>query len=239
MNRRLSNLLIEFFSNANNAITNLSPNKDIQNQEFKEAEEKRINLRNELKKEANERRHESQSQYDKYLISLSSASLGFSVAFIKDSKFLNQNYKEIIIVSWVCFVISIIITLISFKTSVRAYQKQMEDIDNIFEGKTIYETMNSSNKYTKFFNKINLYIFLVGIFLTFVYICSNIKEGDNNMPEEKKSTSQEQIQSDNLSDELTTNEKLEIIKKGLVANPLPIENLKPIEKPESNVKKDE
>lgn len=151
-----------------------STNMDNQDQAYEEAEEKRQLLKKELEKEANDRKHESQSLYDKYMISLSTASLGFSVAFIKESDFIGKNYKWVIVVSWVFFVISTIITLISFRTSVSAYKKQLDDISNIFEGKTLSETMPSSNKYTRFFNKINIYTFIVGIILTFVYIYINL-----------------------------------------------------------------
>lgn len=154
--------------------TKLPTKMDNQEQAYKEAEEKRQLLKKELEKEANDRRHESQTLYDKYLISLSTASLGFSVAFIKESDFIGKNHKWILVGSWLFFVISTVITLISFKTSVNAYKKQLDDISNVFEGRTLVETMPTSNKYTKFINKINLWIFIIGILLTFLYICLNL-----------------------------------------------------------------
>lgn len=190
----------------------------------------------EIRQESINRKYESQSQFDKYLLTLSSASLGFSIAFIKDIRFIEQHNNWIIVLSWVFFVLSSALTLFSFKTSVQAFDKQIQDIDDIYAGKKSAENPTASNKATKVFNVLNIVFFIIGIILTFIYICTNLKQ-DVNMPEEK----QEQ-QSGNLSEgALPTNlsnsiiqqlipEDREIveIRKGLEITPLPMVNLSPI-----------
>jgi hypothetical protein len=127
----------------------------------------------ELRKDTVVKKHESEGLYDKYILTLSSASLGFSVAFIKDIPFLNHNENWIIVTSWLCFTIASIITLISFKTSSIAFSQLIAYYDARYKNPDValpkgFKTITSILNYS------GSIAFIIGLILTFIYIWMNL-----------------------------------------------------------------
>src|SRR5258708_35443126 len=61
----------------------------------------------------------STDNFDKNLLAVSSAALGFSLAFIKDFAHLpTAAWRPLLYTSWLCFAACILITMFSFRLSV-------------------------------------------------------------------------------------------------------------------------
>lgn len=155
IDRKISSLLIKFLS---------SP---------PDSEKEREKLYLEIRKDPLNRKYESQNQFDKYILTLSSASLGFSVAFIKDIRFITNHNNNLIIISWVLFVLSSLITLLSFKASAVAFDKQINYIDDLYAGKHP-KIVSGYDTLTKVFNFLSILFFAGGLVITFIYIWCNL-----------------------------------------------------------------
>jgi hypothetical protein len=86
---------------------------------------------------------DSQSEYSKQLLSLSSAILALSVAFLKNLVSIQSAiWLPLLYVSWALFLATIFITLVAIKISIKAHQIYKDDLDKILDGKinTVGET---------------------------------------------------------------------------------------------------
>jgi len=73
----------------------------------------------------------SQNTLDKYLISLSSGSLGLSIVFVNNIIKNNPIYcKSLLTISWILFSMTILIVLISFLSSINSFSKAISQTDS-------------------------------------------------------------------------------------------------------------
>jgi hypothetical protein len=78
----------------------------------------------------------STDDFDKNLLAVSSAALGFSIAFIKDIVHLpTASWHSVLFASWLLFVACIVITVFSFRLSVAALNKHLEYLHCYYENK--------------------------------------------------------------------------------------------------------
>lgn len=115
--------------------------------------------------------------YDKYLLALSSGGLGISLSFIENIVPLEKaNFKIILIISWILFILSIIFTLISFITSQKSTTKQLHIAQKYYleEDDTAYNEKDLFNKATEYLNYFSGLIFLFAVILTVIFISINI-----------------------------------------------------------------
>ena len=114
---------------------------------------------------------------DKSILSLSTASLGFSLAFIKEIVSLDQATNVYLLqFSWLCFVCAIVSTMASFLVSQRGINKQLFFAEQYylmqkdeFLGKT-----NWLSKVNDWLNASSFAIFICGIILTVIFVWTNI-----------------------------------------------------------------
>jgi hypothetical protein len=96
-------------------------------------DEVRRNLFGEHQKQAWTDIQSSTDAYDQALISLSSGVLGLSLAFIKDIVKLDKAvWLGFLYTSWVAFVLCVLITVISFRLSVAAQNKQLKYLEKYY-----------------------------------------------------------------------------------------------------------
>jgi hypothetical protein len=114
---------------------------------------------------------------DKSILSLSTASLGFSLAFIKDIVSLDEAINVYLLqVSWLCFVCAIVSTVASFVVSQRGIDKQLFFAEQYYL-KRKNEFLNKTNWFSKmnnYFNAISFSLFICGIVLTVFFVWTNI-----------------------------------------------------------------
>jgi hypothetical protein len=115
--------------------------------------------------------------FDKSILSLSSAALGISLAFIKDIVKINDaQFAWSLKLSWILFTIAIISTVISFATSQRSITIQLVYTEKYYLEEKI-EYLNKKNWWTsitKFLNTFSAIVFVLAIILTVVFVIINI-----------------------------------------------------------------
>src|SRR6185437_4111109 len=80
---------------------------------------------------------DSQSEYSKQLLSLSSAVLALSVAFLKNLVSVQSAiWFPLLYAAWALFLVTIFITLLAIKISIKAHQIYKDDLEKTLEGKT-------------------------------------------------------------------------------------------------------
>lgn len=117
------------------------------------------------------------NNYDKAILTLSSAALGLSLSFIKDIVPINDIIKyEILELSWCFFLISIVITIASFVLSQWGIKRQLKYAEEYYlNGKEKY--YNKKNIYkilTTIFNHLSGVFFILALILTIFFVTSNI-----------------------------------------------------------------
>jgi len=111
----------------------------------------------------------SQNTLDKYLISLSSGSLGLSIVFVNNIIKGNPIYcKSFLTISWVLFSITILLVLISFLSSIYSFSKAISQTDsNKIQNE---EPGGTWNLITKILNIIGVIFFLFGLILLLIFV---------------------------------------------------------------------
>ena len=114
----------------------------------------------------------------KYVFSLSSAGLGVSLVVVKDLKLLaSANFKWMLLVSWVAFLITISCALVSYLTSLHGIDKGFDRIEEEYEKET--EEKAEEKKRPGRTTKILRYVFviscIIGVLFTPLFIVLNIQ----------------------------------------------------------------
>ncbi|MGD0785395.1 MAG: hypothetical protein ABR969_06250 [Sedimentisphaerales bacterium] len=112
--------------------------------------------------------------FDKALLTLSGGALGISMTFIKDIV-TKPEYKWILVVSWTCFGLSIIILLLGFYVCRKAYTQEILFLDAIQE--KVIKANNNKNTWseaTEVANISALVFFIIGLILLATFIFINI-----------------------------------------------------------------
>lgn len=117
---------------------------------------------------------------DRAILSVSTAALGFSLAFLKDIIRLNEaEYGLLLYLSWAFFVISIIATLLSFFTSQKAINEQLEIAHKYYiDGdEQAIEIRPKCAKITEALNKVGAVLLVLGLLCTCVFVGFNLSKG--------------------------------------------------------------
>jgi hypothetical protein len=95
--------------------------------------ERAVKLHDEYRKKAWEDSVSGSENFDKYLLAFSSGALGLSLTFIKDIVPLKDAiWIPSLIVSWGAFIACILVTLASFRISIRALEKMSPALDDFY-----------------------------------------------------------------------------------------------------------
>lgn len=124
------------------------------------------------------RQSSNTQMFDKAILTLSSAGLGVSLAFIKDIVPLDKAISVwglkttiVLYVSWGLFVAAIVTTLYSFIASLQELQKQSKQIDDELAGQTESRPESENGQTTKQLKKTKLLTyFSFGIFIAAIIL---------------------------------------------------------------------
>jgi hypothetical protein len=153
-------------------------------------------LHDEYRKKVWEDSKSGSENFDKYLITFSSGALGLSLTFIKDIVPLKDAiWIPSLIVSWVAFIVCILVTLISFRISILALEKMSPALDDFYlKGNVDAFNKHMEDPWTKAVDWCawgGIILFVLGLFFTMMFVGANVLEAKRMGNEEnpKKDTS--------------------------------------------------
>lgn len=142
--------------------------------------DERRRLYSETRQDLLNRQLSNTQNYDRAILSLSTAALGFSLAFIKDLVVLNDSsHVWLLFSSWGFFVIAIIMTLLSFVTSQKAIEKQLYFAEQYYlnEREEFIKKKNWMSYLTDWIFYSSSVVFITAVFLTVLFVKINILGG--------------------------------------------------------------
>ncbi|QQG66071.1 hypothetical protein [Desulfobulbus oligotrophicus] len=116
-------------------------------------------------------------KYDNAILTLSTGILAISLAFIKDIVPLNKvSYIYLLITSWISFGLAIVSTLVSFRLSQLAINRQLKYAEKYYLDKEdeYLKKENRLAKYTEYLNYTSGIFFVAGIVTTILFVSINI-----------------------------------------------------------------
>ena len=127
--------------------------------------------------------------YDKAILSLSTVFLGLSFAFLKD--FVPTDRAEwlcLLYGSWVVLTAAVLTTILSFRVSQRAIDKQLKRAEDYYLHGRL-DTLNKSlaARFTDWLNDASGILFVLGVSLTTAFVLINIERSTNMSNETKGS----------------------------------------------------
>lgn len=157
-------------------------------EERRQADELRLKIYSETRRDLLCRQLSNSENFDKAILSLSSAGLGLSLTFIKD---IHASHLFLLQLSWYVFGLAIVITVISFLSSQRAINNQLQFAEQYYlEGQDEFLTkQNTPAKITFWLTYLSAGAFIVAIVLTIIFVSLNVKGGAG-MSQQKKGGSE-------------------------------------------------
>lgn len=125
----------------------------------------------------------SQSEsFDRYLLTLSGGALGLSITFLKDVVPLhNAVCIPLLIISWLCFIFCILITLVSFRLSIHALERTVPYLNEFYlEGNAEAFNKHLESVWTKAVGwcaYAGIFFFVLGLFFTMLFVSANLLGG--------------------------------------------------------------
>lgn len=114
--------------------------------------------------------------FDKAILSLSSAGLGLSLVFIKNVvELAKANYVFILHASWLMFVLAITSTLLSYLFAQRALDRQREFNEKYYlEGdEKAGQQISCASRLTRFSSYVSVFTYVLAVFGTALFIWFN------------------------------------------------------------------
>jgi hypothetical protein len=155
-----------------------------------------VGLHDEYRRKIWEDSTSGSENFDKYLITFSTGALALSLSFIKDIVPLKDAiWVPCLIVSWVAFILAALVTLISFRISIRALEKMSPVIDDFYLNGNV-EAFNAHMKdpWTKAVDVCawsGIILFVLGLIFTMMFVSANVLEakkmGDDDNPKQDNS----------------------------------------------------
>ena len=127
----------------------------------------------ETRKDYIQQKKEQIQDYAKYLMLVSCGIFSVSFLFIEKITTPPINEKGFLLVSWICFSATVIILILSFLFSSKAFDKEIEILDSnqLGENKKVSNTWNSL---VIIFNILSFIIFVIGFIFLFIFAYNNL-----------------------------------------------------------------
>lgn len=132
----------------------------------KRKKENRIENNEKEKKTIREIRDYAQESYDKLIVFLSSGALVLTMGFVKNIVEITEKTNTIFLkLSWVLFAISLIIILLSHKTTIKAMDYELKDQK---------KHSDRMDRFTNFLNWSSMFALIGGITTFIIFIHGNL-----------------------------------------------------------------
>lgn len=119
--------------------------------------------------------------YDKAILAYASGGLGISLAFIKDVVPLDSaSWLLLLELSWFCWVMAIVVVVISFQTSQLGIRRHMAMVKKYYidDDDSALEETNVPARVTDIANVVSGLLFLCGVMLTTIFVGINLRDGN-------------------------------------------------------------
>jgi len=130
-----------------------------------------------------ERRHALNEQFqstktlDTSLITLSGGALVVSITFVDRIAGGNPRYEMLLLLSWICFSVVVLGTMLSLYLSQKGAQKYVIELDRLATGdQSAYIERIWQYEWVKMINLISICMFFVGVLLLVVFSSINLME---------------------------------------------------------------
>jgi predicted tellurium resistance membrane protein TerC len=111
-------------------------------------------------------RHYSEEQYDRLLVYLNSGALVLTIGFVQNIiKITEKTVIVLLIASWCLFVLSLLMILISHRSSIAAIDCEIKEKD---------ERSENWNKCTRVLNIISAFFLIAGLILFIIFIAGEL-----------------------------------------------------------------
>jgi hypothetical protein len=118
--------------------------------------------------------NESQSDFEKNLVYLSSGALAISIGFVENIIDLKSAaYLWLLIVSWGCLAVALILNLATHLISVNNSTKARREMDEGLKYKVLIKQINDRNKIMRILNWVTFTLFALGVLFTVVFCSLN------------------------------------------------------------------
>jgi len=149
-------------------------------QEQSSEHELRLKLYGETRADLLKRQLSNSENADRAILSVSTAALGFSLAFLKDIVSLQDaEFPLLPYLSWVLFMLSIVVTLLSFFTSQKAIDEQLGLAHRYYidrdDGAELLRPKYAA--VTDWLNKSGAVFLVIGLFATCMFVGINLWKG--------------------------------------------------------------
>ena len=146
----------------------------------KSEQELRLKLYAEARADLLKRQLSNSENADRAILSVSTAALGFSLAFLKDIVPLREAvFPNLPYLSWALFTMSMVLTLLSFFSSQKAIDEQLALAHRYYidRDEDAVERRPSSAKLTDILNKSGAAFLVVGLLVTCAFVGINLWKG--------------------------------------------------------------
>lgn len=128
--------------------------------------------------------------FDKYMLAFSSGAFGLSLGFIKDVvKPENAVALWWLFASWICFLLCILITLLSFRVSIRALERMVSCLDDFYlKGNENAFNNHLNDLWTKAVDwcaYLAIVFFVAALTCTMVFVAKNFRKVNQMSKEEQ------------------------------------------------------
>ncbi|MBW2187406.1 MAG: hypothetical protein JRG71_13725 [Deltaproteobacteria bacterium] len=153
-----------------------------------EEQKRSIEIYDSFRDELYKRQLSNTENYDKSILTLSSAGLAISLTFLRSVVPLESaEYLWLAKASWICFLVSIILSLIAYLISNAAISKQLSIAEDYYVNK-IQSAFNQKNILSELNNMLNYAVgllFGLAIIAIVIFVTLNLKQGDTKMSDKK------------------------------------------------------
>lgn len=168
----------------------MSKGNDLMNRTA-EDQKRAIDIYDNFRDELNKRQLSNTENYDKAILTLSSAGLAISLSFIKNIVPLDKaEYLYLLKISWGAFLISIVLSLIAYLISNAAMKRQLLIAEDYYVNKR-KSALTEKNKLSTYNDRLNLIMglfFILAISILVLFVTLNIDPKDPNMSNNESKT---------------------------------------------------
>ena len=150
-----------------------------------------VRMFNSFRDELNKRQLSNTENYDKAILTLSSAGLAISLTFLKTIVPISSaQYMVLMKISWWSFLASIILSLVAYIVSNAAITREMERAEKYYleQNESVFSKPNIFSVINNWLNKIIGLFFSCAVIMLVVFFTLNVQNKDIQTMTDKKST---------------------------------------------------